>query len=449
MSDNNAGNVLETEMVANMTVETRRNVLPSIVTRIVLGASLSHNNEKKETVVIVDDIGNTIISMKDFVEAREIASMIWKEYEFPVDITAHMVLKIRDRAFAILESRTDERAGKKGILMLKDGSGCGYWRMSLPARYMDREGIYIDITGGSMDYDQLLEYDVIVVQRLHSWDSFNILERIKNAGRRIVYDIDDDIFCIPSSNPASRSFGDSELMAAVECMKLADVVTVTTPILQERIMGMLGGRSPIVIPNALNVDEGWMPTPFIGSPDGYRRIFWQGSNTHDEDWVECFEAVRMILKKHKNVRLVLMGFLPTLVRDVAVENNWHDRIEYIEPMDTEAYFKMVKKIRADVGLAPLKLNSFNEGKSPIKWIENSMIGMPTVASDVGPYRDNISNGKDGFLCNSTAEWFEAIEKCILHPAIVRSMVENARTKIRNEFNIKSVSGTWKDIILGR
>jgi hypothetical protein len=101
------------------------NVLPSVITRIVIGARVSHPyHQRKDIAVIEDDQGKTTLSVKDFVEASEIALRIQKEYELSGVIAAHMVLKIRDRAFAILESRTDDRAGKKGILMLKDRGGC-------------------------------------------------------------------------------------------------------------------------------------------------------------------------------------------------------------------------------------------------------------------------------------------------------------------------------------
>ena len=81
-----------------------------------------------------------------------------------------------------MESLTDERAGKYGIIMLKDQGGCGYWRMVLPARNMDRNGLYIDVTGSAVDFDHLLEYDTIFVQRIHNWDSVSVLQRLKEGG---------------------------------------------------------------------------------------------------------------------------------------------------------------------------------------------------------------------------------------------------------------------------
>ena len=443
------GPVTNSKIAPVFAIEERKRTLPSIITRMVLGATTIYPWHKQTDLAVVSDIyGETILSFIDFNIAKEISERIIRELSLERVVSSYQVLIVRDRAQAILESMTDERAGKKGIVMLRDTGGCGYWRMMLTARYMDRKNIYIDLTGGAVKFDSLLEYDTIYVQRIHDWESFYILERLKKIGKRIIYDIDDDLFAIPEDNPASRMMGRNEQMAAVECMKLADVVTTTTTVLQERLAQLLDGRTPVVVPNALDLDEGWLPTQMTGSPDGWQRIFWQGSNTHDEDWHECFDALDHIMAKRKNIRLVLMGFLPTRIRENMNAPHWKDRIEYLGPMEPEAYFHIIKHIRAEVGLAPLNQNVFNMAKSPIKWIENSMIGMPTVASDVWAYSDVIENVKDGFLCSSKEDWIEAIEICLDDAKARKAMVEKARQKIRSQFDIKDIVKTWKQVLCG-
>ena len=442
------GPVTDSEIVSVLPVEARKRLLPTFISRLVMGAKVISPWHGRTDVVVIEDVyGSTKLSIQDFTIAKEVAERIAKELGLQMIVPSHQVLVIRDRAQEILASMTDDRAGKKGIVMLKDQGGCGYWRMSLPARYMNRDGIYIDVTGGTLGLDGLLEYDTIFVQRVCNWDSFNVLERLKAAGKRIVYDIDDDIFAIPVDNPASKGMGRSEQMAAVECMKIADVVTTTTRILQDRFAPLIG-RHPIMVQNAIDPDDGWNPTPMTGSPDGKKRIFWQGSNTHDEDWNECFDAVDRVMKKRSDVRVVIMGFLPTLVKKSLEKTHWKDRVEYLGAMAPEAYFRLIKHVRADVGLAPLRYEHFNLGKSSIKFIENSVIGMPTIASDVEPYSDVIENGVDGFICSDTDQWEKAIDVCLNDDRVRRQIVENARSKVRREFNIKTVCMTWRRLLLG-
>lgn len=448
MTASKAGPATNSDIIPVMSVGTRKRLLPSVVSRIILGARITTPwHGRPDVVLIEDEYDATKLSVPDFAIAREVVERIIKEHDLKRVVPAHQVLLIRDRAQEILEQMTDDRAGKRGIVMLKDKGGCGYWRMTLPSRYMNREGIYIDVTGGAVDFNSLLEYDTIFVQRAHDWDSFTILERLKAAGKWIVYDIDDDLFSIPEDNPASKMMGRSEKIAAAECMKLADVLITSTEVLKERLTQMLDGKVPVVVPNALDPDDKWIPTPLTGSPDGWKRIFWQGSNTHDEDWAECFEAVDRVMQERPDVMMVIMGHLPTLVQKVATQPHWQNRIQFLGPVEPEAYFRLIKHVRAEVGLAPLTNNWFNMAKSNIKWMENAMIGMPTVASDVRPYSDTISPGEDGFLCSTTDEWKTAIDNCLDDERLRKRTVENARKHVRNFFDIANVADQWRKLLI--
>lgn len=439
-----------TDTIPIIPIGMRTQVLPSIVTRLVLGCREIDNwHGNKEAVALDDVYGSTILNRADFTLAKEIAQKIAKEFSLQRMIQPHQILMIRDRAQDVVESLKDSRAGKYGVIMLRDQGGCGYWRMVMPSRYMDKSDMFLDITGGAAGFEYLMKYDTICVQRVHNWDSHAVIERLKAAGKRVIYDIDDDIFSITEDNPAFRSYGRSEQMAAVECMKIADVVTVTTDVLQDRISSMAVGSNPIVVPNSLDPDDTWVPTPATGSPDEWKRIFWQGSNTHDGDWESCFDAVDHIMARRDNVRIVILGHLPRLVQERLGEPHWKGRVEFVDSLDPDAYFRLIKHVRADVGLAPLLPNNFNRSKSCIKWMENTMIGMPTVASDICTYSDVIEHGVNGFLCSNTEEWVNCIETCLDNPHVRLSMINNSRKKVRDEYDIKDTVNLWKQILTGK
>lgn len=442
-------NLTNSDVVPIIPVNARSKVLPSIISRVVLGGTVNKWHGREDVIVIEDVYGKMTLHIDDFKIAKEVAEQIIKELGLQRMVQPHQVLVIRDRAQDILESMIDERAGMRGIIMLRDPGGCGYWRVTLPSKNMDMTDIYVDVTGGTVGFDYLMKYETIFVQRMHNWDSFSVMERLKKGGKRLIYDIDDDIFSIPTSNPSYNAFGRNEQMAAVECMKLADVVVVSTTSLKQRIEEIIPGCNTVMIPNAIDPDDGWVPLKSIGSPDGWKRIFWQGSSTHNEDWNECFEAVQQVMLDRDDVRLVLMGFLPTRVCEIAEEPQCKNRIEYMGPLEPEAYFRLIKHIRGEVGLAPLCNNLFNQSKSCIKWMENSLIGMPTAASDVRPYSEVIQSGKNGFLCNTTEDWVAAIERCLDDSVLRKGIVENARNKIKTDFNIKEIAKVWKNLLLGK
>jgi len=227
-------------------------------------------------------------------------------------------------------------------------------------------------------------------------------------------------------------------------MKIADLVTVSTEPLRDKLESLIYGINTEVIHNAMDL-SGWLATPYIGSPDDKKRIFWQGSSTHDEDWEECFDAVKEVMSKRSDVILLLMGFLPSQVEAELEEPEFKGRVEFLSGVNVEEYFNIIKHIRADVGLTPLKDNEFNRAKSCIKWMENSMIGMPTVSSNVVPYSNVIEHEKNGFLCNTKDEWVECMIKCLDNERIRKGIVENARRKISEEFDIDNISKSWERV----
>lgn len=441
--------------VAVMSPEARKLKLPALVVRLVLGETvLSKYMGKKDVVGVVYDGDIVPFHSEDYRLASVIAERLKLQW---VDIcgrkntisSASNLLKLLEVAQGEVLRETDSRQGKRGIVMLADNDGSSFWRMRLPARYMKLDGMWADITSTQVSYDQLLEYAVVFVQRFHEWDSYYILKKLKDGGRRIVYDIDDDLFSIPKDNPASRVIGKDQQMAAAETMRIADVVTASTEELASRLRQIEGLENKVVvIPNALDVSDGWRPTPLTGSPDGWKRIFWQGGSTHAEDWMECIEAVEQVMEEDERVRLTVLGFLPPVVMDMAMRRSWQGRIEYMGFSAPETYYKLVKHVVADVGLAPLQQTHFNGAKSELKFMENTLIGMPTVASRVTPYLDVIDDGISGKFATGRDEWVEAIKFFLNDKRKRQAVLAAARQVVTERFDICKTAEQWRKAIVG-
>ena len=440
------------EGVPMMTVEARRLEIPLLATKILLGAQCTPNwHGKKDTVRVYFDDNEWPVHAQDYEIASAIAAEIKKLW---IDLSAKwnclntptVTMEIVGMASALYARRTDSRAGKKGIVMLSDNDGCGFWRMRLPAKFMPGDGWFADITSAAVKYDRLLEYDTIFVQRFHEWDAFYVLERLKKAGKRIIYDIDDDLFSIPRENPAANFIRKDQQFAALETMKLADVVIAATPVLKERLEQDLGLKGKVVVvPNALDL-EGMTPTALCGSPDGVRRIFWQGGTTHAEDWSVCLSAIEKVMSEEADVRLTLLGFLPPMVMDMVQRRGWFGRVEHSGFSEPETYYQMVKHVRAEVGIAPLIDNRFNQGKSELKFLENTVIGMPTVASRVAPYENAIKGHKNGILVSSPEGWHEALMMLLSDAQKRKFMLAEARKLLVERYDIRKVALEWAAIL---
>ena len=225
------------ENCAILTPEERKSEIPYLATHIMMGAKVWEGYKGKKDVVGVE-VGSKCVELSevDYKLAKALAEEVGKKAVLEKIVSAHESvnlyrLAVREFGKTIYSNQTHLRK----IIGLKDRTGSGYWRMIQPLSYMDKQGLHIDITAAGVDIDKLMDYDTIFVQRIHDWEGYYLLSRLKSAGKRIVYDLDDDIFNIPDENPASRMIRRDEQMAAAECMKLADVVTVTTDALQTMV----------------------------------------------------------------------------------------------------------------------------------------------------------------------------------------------------------------------
>jgi glycosyltransferase involved in cell wall biosynthesis len=422
--------------------------LPFAVVEYVLGAEVIPEYRGGDGVAIVFDGNPRPLARSDYELVRTIGLELEGELALGRIPSPKEVFRLFEHATRKVRKALEFREGlrEKSVMMLKDKASSGWWRMILPVRKMYESGWRFDCTAAAVDFDTLMEYDTIFVQRLHDWDSFYVLERLKRAGKRIVYDIDDDLFNITPDNPAYGLISRDDQVAAAKCIKLADAVTVTTEELRKRIAGVAEGVYPIVIPNALDVHDRWLPTAQTGSPDGFRRIFWSGGASHAVDWEECFQAVKTVMAAREDVRLVILGFLPPCIDRERSLAPFKGRIEFMGFSNPETYYEIIHHIRADVALAPIRHTAFNTCKSPIKFLENSLIGIPTVASNWKPYSEVIRDGESGRLVKGHDEWVEAITSFIEKPALRITAVTEARKICEERFDLGRAAQEWTEVL---
>ena len=124
-----------------------------------------------------------------------------------------------------------------------------------------------------------------------------------------------------------------------------------------------------------------------------------------------FPALIKIFEEFKNVKLFLMGEID-LPHELEKYNskiiikpfiNWRKLPEYISGVD--------------INIAPIQENIFNEAKSENKWLEASLVKVPTIASNFGAFRKVIKNGETGLLCSNNEEWYKALKDLIKNESL--------------------------------
>ena len=146
--------------------------------------------------------------------------------------------------------------------------------------------------------------------------------------------------------------------------------------------------------------------------------YFSGSITHNENFELIKPAILEILETFPQVELHLVGHL-----DVPKEMERVESQLVIHPfVDWKELPKLISNV--DVNLAPLVPSVFNEAKSEIKWMEAALVQVPTLASNIGAFKEMIIDYETGFLAKDD-EWFEKLSWIIEHPERVQSVAKCA------------------------
>ena len=156
--------------------------------------------------------------------------------------------------------------------------------------------------------------------------------------------------------------------------------------------------------------------------------YFSGSDSHNYDFNMITPALCKILENNKNVKLLIVGYLD-LPNDL---NKFSNKIIKKPYMDWRELIKVISSV--DINLAPLENNMFNKAKSEVKWVEAAMVKVPTIASDIGIFKDVIINEKTGILCDSNDDWYNELENLIKDKNLRHNIAENAFNVCKEKYN---------------
>ena len=84
---------------------------------------------------------------------------------------------------------------------------------------------------------------------------------------------------------------------------------------------------------------------------------------------------------------------------------------------------------------PLPDSEFNRGKCGFKLIQFMALGIPVVASPVEIYAIIVDNNENGFLCRTSQEWYDGLEKLIVNADLREQMGIKGRGKIIDNYSV--------------
>lgn len=303
-----------------------------------------------------------------------------------------------------------------------DEQGCGFYRMMEPARVLKDQGhdIVLDPYASTIRCKtdlagQVLwaqaDADVVVFQRPMSRDGESLVRALQANGTRVVVELDDDLWNLERTHvmyaqnrPSSDKLHHVGYLS--DCLRAADLVTVSTPALARLIPNPRVVVLANMIPQwyldcAPDYGEGWSAT------DGRQTVVWAGlPGLHAGDLRVVKDGVRRAVRGSGTV------FVGLGDPDIGPQLGFADGEALWSPfVPLEVYPKALKC--HDFGIVPLKDNLFNRSKSYLKGLEYAALGIPFVASPLPEYQRLAGHGV-GLLAKDH-EWGRVLAKLIRDP----------------------------------
>ena len=273
----------------------------------------------------------------------------------------------------------------------------------------------VNLSDFQMGYGE--QASMIIIYRAPINESLiQLVHLAKQYHKPVLYDIDDLVIDVKFtdqltyvqqlSDVEKRNY-DNGVISYGEMMKLCDGIVTSTRTMQTHLLDY----KPLVLLNRNLANHQLVEISkkvsknYSKSTKIVKIGYFSGSITHNENFDLIKNTIIRLFEKHDNLELHLVGHL-----NIPSEfNAFKTRINIHSFVPWEKLPELIAEV--DINLAPLVTSTFNEAKSEIKWIEASLVNVPTVASNIGAFKEMIQDSITGLLVDDDG-WFEVLDSLI-------------------------------------
>jgi glycosyltransferase involved in cell wall biosynthesis len=257
----------------------------------------------------------------------------------------------------------------------------------------------VDRDGEALDRGQLRDVDVVHVHRYSEQETRQAVGRLKEEGVAIVWDNDDELTGSPFKTKGAMR-AQQEQARVTSMLEVADLVTTTSPYLADQYRRWGAAEAAVV--------ENYIPANYAADDHAERArddtvtIGWigAGEHYHDLERLELRATFRRLLEMHPNVRFKTVGLKLGLP---AERCHYTALVQYRDLASHAASY--------DIGIAPIVDIPFNRARSNVKLKEYAVMGVPWLASPIGPYA-GLGERQGGRLVPDD-RWYEELERLVV------------------------------------
>jgi glycosyltransferase involved in cell wall biosynthesis len=270
----------------------------------------------------------------------------------------------------------------------------------------------------------LRKYDHVFIHREAAPIGPPIFEFIisKILGKKYIYDFDDAIWMANFSQNNARFHRLKAYWKVKFCIKWAGKVSAGNEFLASYARKY--NSKVRIIPTTIDTEN--HHNSFIDYQKEPITIGWTGTHTTLRYLLPLLPVFKSISEKY-NVQLVV----------ISNENPHFDLVNFkFIQWKKESEIEDLKKI--SIGLMPLEMDQWSEGKCGFKGLQYMALGIPTVVSPVGVNTKIVEHGINGFLAKDLEEWKAYLEQLILNSELRERIGRNGREKVISEFSVLAV-----------
>lgn len=246
------------------------------------------------------------------------------------------------------------------------------------------------VTKDNFTWADIYDINICFFQRPSNQIEVRTIDACKKMNKPIIVDYDDYTLEINNkSNPAVEHYDKDSVKACIkECLRLADIITVSTEGLKQAFLEHVPTANIVVIPNAVD-DELFDLKPSLH--ERRKIIAMRGAGSHKYDWEAYKPGILQLLRDNPDYQLAVMGYHPEWLREVPTT-----QILYYEFTDIQTYLHTLMRLRPKLFIVPLVDDKFNRCKSAIGLYEGVLAGAVVCSPKLPEF---VNYGSEWFTGN--------------------------------------------------
>jgi glycosyltransferase involved in cell wall biosynthesis len=332
-------------------------------------------------------------------------------------------------------------------LFVARGKGAvGWYRCALPATVLgcDWVGVMGEpgelrlITGmapDNLDLDGFSRYDVLVLSQVAGPAWLRAIRGWQARGITVLYEIDDWLHGVRKleRHAHKEHFTRDEVASYELCMRAADGIICSTEWLARRYRSL--NPRTWVCRNGIDARRFALTRP----PRAEVGVGWAGGTGHTASAKPWVREVGAVMRRRPDVRFISVGqpFAQWLEPEFGAE-----RCLAIPFTALEVYPSAMAHF--DVALAPAGKGGYFQGKSDLRWLEASALGIPTIA-DPAVYPE-IEHGVTGFHAETPQEMAAILDELVSDPALRERVGAAAHEYVMEHRTAQVAAQRWAEVL---